>query len=74
MIERVYIETTVVSYLTAQPSRDLVIGGHQQITHDWWNTRRTNYELCISALVLDEAGLEMCGLLRNDYSFYSLCW
>lgn len=56
MIERVYIETTVVSYLTAQPSRDVVIGGHQQITHDWWNTRRTNYELCISALVLDEAG------------------
>lgn len=56
MAERVYIETTVVSYLTARPSRDVVIAGHQQVTHDWWNTRRTDYELCVSELVLDEAG------------------
>jgi len=34
MAERVYIETTVVSYLTARPNRDVVIAGHQQITHD----------------------------------------
>jgi hypothetical protein len=34
MAERVYIETTVVSYLTASPNRDLIVAGHQQITHD----------------------------------------
>jgi PIN domain len=56
MAERVYIETTVVSYLTARPSRDVVIAGHQQVTHDWWDTRRQSYELCVSQLVLDEAG------------------
>ena len=56
MAERVYIETTVVSYLTARPSRDVVIAGHQQVTHEWWDTRRPSYELCISQLVLDEAG------------------
>lgn len=55
MPERVYIETTVVSYLTARPSRDLIIAAHQQITHEWWDTRRANYELCVSELVLDEA-------------------
>ena len=55
MAERVYIETTVVSYLTARPSRDLITAAHQQITHEWWRTRRSNYELCVSELVLDEA-------------------
>src|SRR5436853_1461212 len=56
MMERVYIETTFVSYLTPRPSRDVVLAGHQQITHEWWDTRRQSYELCISQLVLDEAG------------------
>ncbi len=56
MADRVYIETTVVSYLTARPSRDLIIAAHQQITHDWWDARRTHYELCVSELVLDESG------------------
>jgi hypothetical protein len=56
MRERVYIETTFVSYLTARPSRDVVIAGHQQITHEWWDTRRQSYELCVSQLVLGEAG------------------
>lgn len=56
MAERVYIETTVVSYLTARPSRDVVIAGHQQVTHEWWNTRSSDFELCVSQLVLDEAG------------------
>ena len=44
------------SYLTARPSRDLIIAAHQQIAYDWWHTRRTNYELCVSELVLDESG------------------
>lgn len=55
MRDRIYIETTFVSYLTAWPSRDVVIAGHQQTTHEWWDTRRENYELCISRTVLDEA-------------------
>src|SRR5437763_4608995 len=56
MAERVYIETTIGSYLTARPSRDVVIAGHQQITHEWWQTRRASYELCVSQLVRKEAG------------------
>lgn len=57
MKERVSIETTFVSYLTARPNRDLILAGHQQITHDWWDTCRADYELCISQLVLQEAGV-----------------
>jgi hypothetical protein len=52
---RVYIETTVVSYLTARPSRDIVVAAHQQITHDWWQTYRPRFELVTSQLVIQEA-------------------
>jgi hypothetical protein len=55
MLERGYIETTFVSSLTARPSRDVVIAGHQQTTHEWWDTRRGSYELCASQLILEEA-------------------
>jgi hypothetical protein len=55
MKPKVYIETTVVSYLTARPSRDVVIAGHQQTTHEWWDKRKDEYELCASQLVLQEA-------------------
>jgi hypothetical protein len=34
----------------------VVIAGHQQVTHEWWDTCRENYELCVSQLVLDESG------------------
>lgn len=52
---KVYIETTVVSYLVARPSRDLVIAGYQQITHDWWRNAAHRFELVISELVISEA-------------------
>ncbi len=51
----VYIETTVVSYLTAWMSRDLIRAAHQQITQEWWDTRRFDFELFISEFVLQEA-------------------
>ena len=56
MKPRVYIETTIVSYLASKPSRDLITAAHQQITHDWWETRLADFEVYISQFVLDEAG------------------
>lgn len=50
----VYIETTVISYLTARPSRDLVIAAHQQITRDWWEMALPNFDAFISPIVLEE--------------------
>lgn len=54
MKPRVYLETTIPSYLTAWPSRDLVRAAHQQITRDWWDRRRVEFELYISQVVLRE--------------------
>lgn len=50
-----YIETTIVSYLTARPSRDVILAAHQQITDQWWHERRQDFELFTSQAVLDEA-------------------
>ena len=55
MKPKLYLETTVPSYLTAWPSRDLIRAGHQQITREWWQARRTHFDLYISQFVLDEA-------------------
>jgi predicted nucleic acid-binding protein len=54
MKPRLYLETTIPSYLTAWPSRDLVRAAHQQITRDWWDRRRAEFELYISQVVLRE--------------------
>jgi len=51
----VYIETSLVSYLTARPSRDLLVAAHQQLTVTWWDEHRTRYELFTSQVVLAEA-------------------
>jgi len=56
MTKRVYIETTVIGDLTMRPSRDLIVAAHQQITHEWWDSRGGDYDLCASQLVIDEAG------------------
>jgi hypothetical protein len=52
---KVYLETTVISYLTTAPSRDIVQAAHQQITREWWE-RRNEFDLFVSQAVILEAG------------------
>ena len=52
---KVYLETSVISYLTARPSRNLRVVAHQEITADWWTRRRLRFDLYVSRLVIDEA-------------------
>lgn len=56
-MESIYIETTIVSYLVANPSRDPILAAHQQLTRQWWQTERRHYECVTSAEALREASL-----------------
>lgn len=71
MKPKVYIETTVASYLTAWSSRDVVIAGHQQVTRDWWKSGPDRFEFVISALVVQEAAEGDPGAARDRLSALS---
>jgi len=55
MKPKVYLETSVISYLTSRPSRDLIVAANQQITQEWWQVHRQDFDCFISQLVLQEA-------------------
>ncbi len=56
MIQRLYVETTVISYLAARTSRDVIIKAHQEVTRAWWLKRRKDFEMMVSDVVLEELG------------------
>jgi hypothetical protein len=51
---RIYIESTIPSYVVARPARHLLQAARQQLTKDWWDFKRAQHELFISQVVLDE--------------------
>jgi len=52
----VYVETSVISYLTSRRNqRDLIVAAHQELTHEWWENRRHEFALYASAVVVEEA-------------------
>jgi predicted nucleic acid-binding protein len=53
-MQTVYLETSFISYLTARPSRTIVGAAHQEITREWWESKRNQFDLCISELVVRE--------------------
>ena len=65
MKSRLYLETTIPSYLTSRPSRDLIIAGHQQVTREWWERRRDAFQLYLSQLVIDEVSAGDAGAARE---------
>ncbi|NEO47253.1 MAG: type II toxin-antitoxin system VapC family toxin [Moorea sp. SIO4A3] len=56
MSETVYIETSIIGYLTARSSNNLILMANVEATREWWDTRRTQFRLYISQVVLDEVG------------------
>ncbi len=55
MKPKVYLETTIVSYLTAWPSRDLIMAANQATTIEWWTKRREAFDLFVSQTVIKES-------------------
>lgn len=53
-MKSVYIESSVISYLTARPSNDLVKSARQAITIDWWENQRHRFDIFVSELVEEE--------------------
>lgn len=68
MKSKLYVETTIVSYLAARPSSALIVAAHQQLTHDWWAGHREEFDLHASELVRLEAaaGDPMLASLRLE--------
>ena len=54
MKPRLYLESTIPSYLVARPSRDVILAGQQKCTHDWWNKRAGSFEIFVSEVVVQE--------------------
>ena len=72
MKPRLYLETTIPSYLVARPSQNLRLAADQQATREWWDTQRHNYDLYTSETVRaeaergdTEAAAERLALLQN---------
>ena len=63
-----YLETSVLGYITSRMSRDLVTAGRQLLTREWWQTERDRYEIFVSPFVLDEseAGDEEAAAVRAE--------
>jgi len=59
-MKKIYIETSIISYLTARPSNNLIAAAWQKETIDWWETQRNRFILCISEVVLEEASRGDC--------------
>lgn len=57
MKQRIYVETSVISYLTARPNRDLITAAHQELTRQWWSVAQDHFDLVVSQFVFDEAEL-----------------
>jgi len=54
MRPKVYLETSVPSYLISRPSRDLIVAAHQEVTREWWLSRRRDFALFVSQFVISE--------------------
>ena len=71
MRQSVYLETTVISYLTAWRSLQLMMAAHQHVTRMWWDEQRIKYDLFVSQAVVEEASSGDPGAARQPSRFFA---
>jgi predicted nucleic acid-binding protein len=54
MSETVYIETSILGYLTARSTKNLILAANIEVTKEWWEFHRSIFKLYVSQVVLDE--------------------
>lgn len=67
----IYIETSIIGYLSSRPSRDLITAANQQMTHDWWHNHRGKYDMsCTFQKPLSTSAARVIRWqLRSDWIF-----
>jgi hypothetical protein len=58
LMQTIYVETSIIGYLTARSGNAVIFLARQELTRQWWQKHRGRYELVTSQLVLDEAGAD----------------
>jgi len=54
MKPKIYLETSIISYLAGRRSKDLIVAAHQELTHEWWELRKNKFTPFVSQLVIQE--------------------
>ena len=65
----VYLETTIVSYLTSYPSSLIIVAANQELTRQWWREERQKYRCFVSSYVTDECVLGDADAARRALKF-----
>jgi hypothetical protein len=73
MKPRIYVETTVISYLAARPARDVVSLARQEMSREFWLWAPAVYELCCSQLTVDEVSRGDAAAAKRRHVFVAQC-
>jgi len=62
---RVYLETSFISYLAAKDSTDIFVVTRQRESRDWWENSRNDFTVFISDAVIREAARGNAGYAKQ---------
>jgi predicted nucleic acid-binding protein len=68
-VETLYLETSILGHLTARPTTNSILTANIELTKEWWQSRRSAFEIYVSGAVLTEVsrGDAEIAALRLDF-------